>query len=78
MEYEIIRSLGEKSRRFLIRQGERSVVAELDLRGFDDELAILSGNTFTSKLAERLVSELGENPAVWLPLFHQQRLKGTR
>ena len=77
-EFEIIRSLGEKSRRFLIRQGERSVVAELDLRGFDDELAVLSGNTFTSTLAERLVSELGDDPAVWLPVFHAQRQGGVR
>lgn len=73
-EYEIIRNLGEKSRKFLIKQGGNSVVAELDLRGFDDELAVLSGNTATSALAERLVAELGDDPAVWLPEFHRIRL----
>jgi len=72
-EYEIVRSLGEKSRRFLIKQGQNSVVAELNLRGFDDELAVLSGNTATSNLAERLVAELGDDPAVWLPEFHRIR-----
>ncbi|MGJ0489467.1 VirB4 family type IV secretion/conjugal transfer ATPase [Methylobacter sp.] len=72
-EYEIVRGLGEKSRRFLIKQGQNSVVAELNLRGFDDELAVLSGNTATSLLAERLVQELGEDPAIWLPEFHRIR-----
>ncbi|NOU40416.1 MAG: VirB4 family type IV secretion/conjugal transfer ATPase [Methylotenera sp.] len=72
-EFEIIRDLGEKSRQFLIKQGQNSVVAELNLRGFDDELAVLSGNTATSLLAERLVAELGDNPSKWLPEFHRIR-----
>ena len=53
------------------------MVAELDLRGFDDELAVLSGNTATSALVEQLVSELGEDPKVWLPEFHRIR-KGQK
>lgn len=72
-EFEIVKSLGEKSRQFLIKQGQNSVVAELNLRGFDDELAVLSGNTATSNLAEKLVAELGDDPAVWLPEFHRIR-----
>lgn len=72
-EFEIVKGLGEKSRQFLIKQGQNSVVAELNLRGFDDELAVLSGNTATSLLAERLVAELGDDPAVWLPEFHRIR-----
>ncbi|NCU67970.1 VirB4 family type IV secretion/conjugal transfer ATPase (plasmid) [Acidovorax sp. 210-6] len=76
-EYELIRDLPEKSRRFLIKQGANSVVAELDLRGFDDELAVLSGNTATSILAEQLVSQLGEDPDIWLPEFHKIRKERT-
>jgi type IV secretion system protein VirB4 len=72
-EFEIVRSLGEKSRMFLIKTGQNSVVAQLNLRGFDDELAVLSGNTATSLLAEKLVAELGADPAVWLPEFHKIR-----
>ena len=75
-EFEIIKGLGEKSRQFLIKQGQNSVVAELSLRGFDDELAVLSGNTATSLLAERLVAELGDDPEVWLPEFHRLRKGG--
>ncbi|KWF77584.1 type IV secretion protein [Burkholderia diffusa] len=72
-EYQIIKELGEKSRRFLIKQGQNSVVAELNLRGFDDELAVLSGNTATSLLVERIVAETGDDPAKWLPEFHRIR-----
>ena len=72
-EYELIRDLPEKSRRFLIKQGSNSVIAELDLRGFEDELAVLSGNTATSILAEQLVAKFGENPDNWLPEFHKIR-----
>ena len=75
-EYQIVRSLGEKSRRFLIKQGHNSVVAELNLSGFEDELAVLSGNTASSLLVERLVSDLGDDPEVWLPDFHRIRKGG--
>jgi type IV secretion system protein VirB4 len=72
-EFEIVKSLEEKSRRFLIKQGHNSVVAELNLRGFDDELAVLSGNTATSLLAERLVENYGDDPQAWLPVFQHAR-----
>ena len=72
-EFQIVKSLGEKSRRFLIKQGHNSVIAELNLAGFPDELAVLSGNTASSLLVERLVSQLGDTPDVWLPEFHRIR-----
>jgi type IV secretion system protein VirB4 len=72
-EFEIIKELGEKSRKMLIKQGENSVVAELNLRGFNDELAVLSGNTATSMLVERLVMERGAAPEKWLTEFHKVR-----
>jgi type IV secretion system protein VirB4 len=72
-EFQIIKDFGEKSRLFLVKQGGNSVVAEFKLRGFDDELAVLSGNTATSSLVERLVAELGNDPARWLPEFHRIR-----
>lgn len=72
-EYEIIKNLGEKSRQFLIKQNGNSVVAELNLRGFDDELAVLSGNTATAKMVEQLIDSSGDNPDIWLPEFHRIR-----
>jgi type IV secretion system protein VirB4 len=72
-EYWLIKNLGEKSRCFLVKQGDNSVVVKLDLKGFDDELAVLSGNTATAMLAERVIEQYGNNPNVWLPEFHKQR-----
>jgi type IV secretion system protein VirB4 len=74
-EYDIIRNLGEKSRQFLIKQNGNSVVAELNLRGFDNELAVLSANTATAKVVEKLAAEKGDNPDNWLPEFYKV-LKG--
>lgn len=76
-EYQIVKSLGEKSRKFLIKQGHNSVVAELNLSGFEDELAVLSGNTASSLLVERLVSERGGLPENWLPEFHRLRKRNA-
>lgn len=69
-EFDGIRSLGESSRRFFIKQGELAAIAELNLAGFDDELLVLSGTPDNAELAERLVAENGEDPACWLPKFY--------
>ena len=75
-EFELIaRDLTPESRRFLIKQGHASVVAELDLGGFDDELAILSGRTANVRLAEsiregRSESEISED---WMTEFQKLR-----
>lgn len=68
-EFERVRGLGESSRRFLIKQGEASAVAELDLSGFDDELLVLSGTPDGADRVQGLVEMYGEDPAVWLPHF---------
>lgn len=72
-EYQIVKTLSEKSRKFLIKQGHNSVIAELNLAGFEDELAVLSGNTASSILVERLIAERGASPKDWLPEFHRLR-----
>lgn len=76
-EYELIaRELSNESRRFIVKQGHNSVVAELNLGGFDDELAVLSGRTGNVELADSIRSQAGDDPEVWLPLFQQQRSTG--
>ncbi|RAK52774.1 VirB4 family type IV secretion/conjugal transfer ATPase [Phenylobacterium deserti] len=57
--------------RFLLRQGLESTVAELDLTGLDDHLAVLSGRAGTVALLERLRAVHGDDPARWRPAFHQ-------
>lgn len=73
-EYELIaRELSVESRRFVLKQGHKSVVAELNLHGFDDELAILSGRTASVELADSIRAEVGDRPEDWLPVFQQRR-----
>ena len=76
-EFELIsRELSVESRRFIVKQGHNSVVAELNLNGFDDELAILSGRTANVELADAIRAELGEGREDWLSIFQQRRRAG--
>jgi type IV secretion/conjugal transfer VirB4 family ATPase len=72
-EYEIIRNMGEESRMFLIKQGHTSMIGHLDLNGFDDELAVLSGSIDNNELLDEIIAEVGDDPDVWLPRFHERR-----
>ncbi len=68
-EFDLVRNLGEFSRRFLVKQGDNSAVAELDLSGCDDELLVLSGTPDNADLVEGIIAEVGDDPDVWLPAF---------
>lgn len=73
-EFKLVREeLAPESHKFLVKQGHDSVVVELDLSGLDDELAILSGRAETTAVADEIIAEVGSDPAVWLPLFHERR-----
>lgn len=71
-EFDLIKGLGESSRRFVIKQGDAAAVAELNLGGFDDELLVLSGTPDNAELVESIIAEVGEDPAIWLPIFFQR------
>ncbi len=69
-EFELIRTeLTPGSRRFLIKQGRESVVAELDLKGFAQELKVISGRSTTVLELEHLIAKVGAEPSAWLPAF---------
>jgi type IV secretion system protein VirB4 len=69
-EFELIRTeLTPGSRRFLIKQGRESVVAELDLKGFDAELKVISARSVTVAEMQRLIADTGADPEAWLPRF---------
>jgi len=77
-EFGLIREdLAPESRRFLVKQGHHAVVAELDLSSMGDALAVLSGRTATVELLDRIRSEVGDDPATWMPRFQQQRKELT-
>ena len=69
-EFALIKQeLEPGSRQFLIKQGHISVVAELDLQGFDAELAVISGRTSSVRVMREMVDRHGPQPADWLPHF---------
>ncbi len=65
------------SRMFLVKQGHNSVVAKLDLKGFDAELAVLSARKQNIERMEQLIAQHGESPAAWLPAFQEFVLRST-
>jgi type IV secretion system protein VirB4 len=72
-EYALVRSeLMPGARRFLVRQGLQGVVCELDLEGFEAELAVISGRARNVQRVEQLIAEYGEAPESWLPAFRAQ------
>lgn len=69
-EFDLIKDdLPEGSRRFMIKQGGNSVIAELNLRGFDDELLVMSGTPDRAELLETIRAEVGDDPEAWMPLY---------
>ncbi|BEV13141.1 VirB4 family type IV secretion/conjugal transfer ATPase (plasmid) [Asticcacaulis sp. DW145] len=68
-EYRIIKNLGEASRMFLVKQGHSSAVVKFDLGGMADILNVLSGTTENVEMLDGIRAEVGDDPAVWLPIF---------
>ncbi|HTY94250.1 MAG TPA: VirB4 family type IV secretion/conjugal transfer ATPase [Steroidobacteraceae bacterium] len=72
-EFRLIREeMTVGSRQFLIRQGHHSVVCQLDLKGLDGELAVISGRAQSLERVRALIDELGSDPERWLPAFMAQ------
>lgn len=76
-EFELIKTFPLDSRKFLIKQGKQSAIAKMDLYGFGEEIAVLSGSDDNLKVFDSLMNILPvdqrKQPEVWLPLFHKAR-----
>ena len=71
-EFKLVKEeLEPGSRRFLVRQGHQSLVCELDLKGFDAELAVISGRRSAVDLVNKLIEQHGAVPERWLPQFYR-------
>jgi type IV secretion system protein VirB4 len=66
-EYDLIRSLPDNAHCFLIKHGNDSVVARLNLSGEADILTILSGRERTVRLLDDIRAQVGDDPEAWLP-----------
>lgn len=76
-EYEIIKTLPEESRCFLIKRGRNSVVVSLDLTGMTESINVLSGTTDTVNVLNQAIQSSSNKPEDWLPVFHQQLKKSA-
>ena len=69
-EFKLIKEqLEPGSRQFLVKQGHHSVVCELDLKGFDAELKVISGRASEVERMHRLMAEHDPAPTQWLAAF---------
>jgi type IV secretion system protein VirB4 len=57
------------SRQFLVKQAHHSVVCQLDLKGFESELAVISGRAGQVAIMSELIKTHGSDAAAWLPMF---------
>ncbi|MGL4768605.1 MAG: hypothetical protein ACRCV6_11095, partial [Formosimonas sp.] len=84
-EYQVVVSLDERSRCFLVKQGHGAAVCQLNLRGMDDSLAVISASTDNIDIMKRVMDEQAASlgltvdtihPNDWLEQFYAQR-KGS-
>jgi type IV secretion system protein VirB4 len=69
-EFKLIKEqLEPGTRQFLIKQGHYSIVCELNLRGFDADLKVISGRASSVAELHRVIGETGPDPSKWLPVF---------
>lgn len=84
-EYQVVVSLDERSRCFLVKQGHASAVCQLNLRGMDDALSVISASTDNIEIMHRVLQERSQaegvsvdelRPEQWLGDFYENR-KGS-
>jgi type IV secretion system protein VirB4 len=68
-EYRLVRQIEPGSRMFLLKQGLQSVVCQLDLKGFEPELRVISGRTQELARMLRIIGDRGSDPGSWLEIF---------
>lgn len=78
-EFDELVKLSLDSRTFLVKQSKQSAFAKLDLYGFSDEIAVLSGSSSNNEMLDELLNEVGKDapPDVWYPLF-KERLRAAK
>lgn len=84
-EFQVIKGLDERSRRFLVKQGHGATVCQLNLRGMDDALAVISASTDNIEILRQVLERKARfnrvdpdelTPEQWLQDFYEHR-KGS-
>ncbi|WP_341907817.1 VirB4 family type IV secretion/conjugal transfer ATPase [Sandarakinorhabdus limnophila] len=66
-EYELVRTIPDSARAFLVKHGNDSVVVRLNLASEPALLTVLSGRERTVRLLDGIRAQVGDDPSVWLP-----------
>ncbi|MCZ8411287.1 VirB4 family type IV secretion/conjugal transfer ATPase [Achromobacter dolens] len=77
-EFKMVQELGEFSRQFVVKQGDSTVTAMLDLHQCQDALLVFSGSADMAAIAEKAVEERGPEPEQWLPLYLERARAATK
>jgi type IV secretion system protein VirB4 len=84
-EYQVVAGLDERSRCFLVKQGHASSVCQLNLRGLDDLLSVISASTDNIEIMHGVLEERAASSGVditelrpedWIETFYARR-KGS-
>ncbi|KAB8173759.1 VirB4 family type IV secretion/conjugal transfer ATPase [Lysobacter maris] len=84
-EFQVIKGLDERSRCFLVKQGHGATVCQLNLRGMDDALAVISASTDNIDILHSVLDRKARfhhttpdelTPEQWLQDFYDNR-KGS-
>lgn len=71
-DFENIVSMPKESRKFVIKQGVKSSIASMDLKGFDEFMPIISSTEKSIDEVDRVIEEVGDHdPEVWMPKYRQ-------
>lgn len=76
-ELDLIRALPSHSHCFLVKHGNHSVVARLDLSSMPDLLTVLSGREASVRKLDGLRAQFGDAPAAWWPALVGTRFPGA-
>jgi type IV secretion system protein VirB4 len=74
-EFNWIKRTPVQTRQALYKQpmSNDSAIVDLGLKGFDRELAVISGSTESVEIKRKVIEDLGTNdPDVWLPEFYKR------
>jgi len=86
-EYRVVAGMDERSRCFLVKQSHASAVCQLNLRGMDDALAVISATTEDIGIMHEVLRERAAaegvapdrlRPEQWLGRFYEKRKGGGR
>lgn len=71
-EFNLVKTTDPSTRFFLVKQDNDGVIARVDLGGMDEVIRVLSGRADTVALLDDIISEVGDDPDDWLPIYYER------